>query len=265
MDNVERLAQIAGVDDKRDIGLRGSLRASDNRDAASAQRAKQLSGNAGRVLHILANDGDGGQLALSVHGEHGAILNLGLKLLVEHADGLVGVLVAHTNRGTVLRRRLRHKEHADAVVGKGGENSAVHTDDTHHGKTRHGDERRALDRRDATDGLAVVLHLSLDDGAAPLRVERVLHSDGDVLDANGIDGRRIDHLGSKVAKLHCLHIAQLVDGIGGAYHLGIGRHETVYIGPYLEHLGVERRGHKGCGIIGSATTEIGGLTRVSVA
>ena len=67
-------------------------------------------------------------------------------------------------------------------------------------------------------------------------VKGVLNLDRDILDANGIDGRRIDYLCTEVTKLHCLHVRQLVDGISRLDHLGIGSHETIHIRPDLQNL-----------------------------
>ena len=102
VEHVERLAQEASVDDERDVRLRGTLCTGDDRDAAASQCAEELTGDAGRVLHVLAHDGDSGQSALSLHGEHGSRLNLLGKLVVEHLDGSLCVLVAYADAGRVL-------------------------------------------------------------------------------------------------------------------------------------------------------------------
>ena len=101
--HIERLAQEAAVDDKRDVGLRGTLSTGNDADATAAQRAEQLAGDAWGVLHVLAHDGDGGQSALGLHGEHGASLYLLGKLLVQHLNGSLGILVTHTDGGAVFR------------------------------------------------------------------------------------------------------------------------------------------------------------------
>ena len=96
-------------------------------------------------------------------------------------------------------------------------------------------------------------------------VESILDTDGDVLDADGVDGGGIDHLGTKVAQLHSLDIAQLVDGVGRLYNLRVGSHEAVHVGPYLQHLGIECSGNDGGGIVAAATPQVGRLMAVTVA
>ena len=102
MQHVQRLAQELAVDDKRDVGLRGTLCAGNDRYAASAQRAEQLAGNARRLLHVLTHDGHCGQSALHLHGEHGTSLNLLGKLQVQGFGSCLGILVAHADGGRVL-------------------------------------------------------------------------------------------------------------------------------------------------------------------
>ena len=103
MEYVERLAQELCIDNERDIGLRGTLCTGYYRDARTAQCAEELAGNTWRVLHVLAYDSDGGQSAFGMHGEHGTCDNLFRELLVQYFDGTVGILVAHTDGGGVLR------------------------------------------------------------------------------------------------------------------------------------------------------------------
>ena len=130
-----------------------------------------------------------------MHGEHGAGHYLLGKLHIEHFNGMVGILITDTDRGAVLRRGLRDHEHGDAILGQRREDAAVDADDTHHRKTRHRDKGSALDARYALNHAVVVLYLLLDQRTWMLRVEGVLHLDGDVLHAHRIDGGRIDDLG----------------------------------------------------------------------
>mgnify|MGYP006996846823 CR=1 FL=1 len=61
------------------------------------------------------------------------------------------------------------------------------------------------------DGLALrVGNLSLDDSSHTLRIEGILHQNGDILVANRIDCRRIDHFRTEVTKLRSFHITQLL-------------------------------------------------------
>ena len=57
---VERLAQVLAIDHERDVGLRGTLCAGNDTDARASQRAKQFTGDARGVLHVLTYNSDGG-------------------------------------------------------------------------------------------------------------------------------------------------------------------------------------------------------------
>ena len=96
-------------------------------------------------------------------------------------------------------------------------------------------------------------------------VKGVLHLDGYILDADGINRRRVDDLCTEVAELHGLDIAELVDGVGRLDDLRVGSHEAVDVGPYLEHLGIEGGSDDGSGVVRAATAQVGGLVAVAVA
>ena len=70
-------------------------------------------------------------------------------------------------------------------------------------------------------------------------IEGVLDLDRYIFYADGIDGRRIDDLRTKVTQLHRLYIREFVDGIGCLDDLRIGCHESVHIGPNLQHFGIQ--------------------------
>ena len=52
----------------------------------------------------------------------------------------------------------------------------------------------------------------------------------------------------------------MVNDVGVLDNTGIGGHEAVYIGPYLEHIGIEGCCKDGRGVIASATPEVGHIT-----
>ena len=97
------------------------------------------------------------------------------------------------------------------------------------------------------------------------RVEGVLHLDGNILDADGIDGRRVDDLCAEVTQLHSLYIRQFVDGIGRLDDLRVGGHEAVDVGPDLKYLGIHSSSNDGCRVVGAAAPQVGGLVAVAVA
>ena len=133
-----------------------------------------------------------------------------------------------------------------------GEYAAIHAYHSHHRKACHRDEGRTSDRRYTLDRLPVVFHFLLDDGARIFRIERVFYPDGDILDAYGIDGRRIDDLGTEVTKFHGFDVTQLVDGVGRLDNARIGSHESIHVGPYFQHLGIKHSCQYGCRVVTAA-------------
>ena len=113
--------------------------------------------------------------------------------------------------------------------------------------------------------MTLISAVGLDDGAGILGVEGVLHPDGDILDADGVNGRRIDDFRTEIAELHSLHVAQLVDRVRRLDHARIGGHETVDIGPDLQYLGIKGGGDDSGGIVTATTSEIRDLVGFPVA
>ena len=79
----------------------------------------------------------------------------------------------------------------------------------------------------------VVANLGLYSGTGISGVEGVFNFDGNVLHANGIDGWRIDHLGTEIAQFHSLDVAELGNGVGFFDDAWVGCHKAVDIGPNL--------------------------------
>ena len=213
------------------------------------------------MLHILTYNSYRGQSLLRLNGRDFSHLYLLGKLLVQHVTGQVGVGIAHTDGGGILRRCLRHHEHADAILGQRLEYPVVHTNHANHTQTLYRNQTGVIDRRDTLDGLAVRIgYLLLDDGTCSLRVKRILYPDRDILVAHRVDGRRIHHLGSEVAQLGGLYIAQFIDCIGCRDDTRIGRHKSVHIRPYLQHLCIQRCRYHRCGIVRPSTSQVGDIT-----
>ena len=96
-------------------------------------------------------------------------------------------------------------------------------------------------------------------------VEGVLYLDRYILDADGINGRRINHLRTEVTQFHRLYVREFVNGVGTLDHLRIGCHEAIHIGPNLKYLGIEYSSNDGCSVVRTTTTQIGRLMGVTVA
>ena len=79
------------------------MRARNYADTAAAERTEKLAGYARRVLHVLTDNGDGGQSAFRVHWEHGTRFNLFFILPVQHFDRPLCILVSDTDGSGVLR------------------------------------------------------------------------------------------------------------------------------------------------------------------
>ena len=85
-------------------------------------------------------------------------------------------------------------------------------------------------------------------------IESILHPDRDILDAYGVDGRRINDFCTEVAELHRLDIREFVDGVSRLDDSRVSRHEPIYIGPNLQHVGTERRSNDAGCIVASSTS-----------
>ena len=63
-----------------------------------------------------------------------------------------------------------------------------------------------------------------------------------------INSRRINHLRSKVTKLHP-STAQLINGIGRTDYTRVCRRETIHIRPYFQAIRIQCRSYDRSGII----------------
>ncbi|CDB12074.1 unknown [Bacteroides sp. CAG:633] len=258
VDNVKRLTQRLAVYYKRNVGLRSTLRTGYHINTVASQRAEQLTGDTWGMLHVLAYDGYGSQVLLGLYGRNLAHHNFLGKLFVQHFASQVGIGIAHTDGCRVLRRCLRHEEDANAVLGQRLEYAVVDTDDAHHTETLHSNEARIINRRNTLDGLTLRIgNFLLNDGTFALGIESVLYQDRNVLVADGVDGRRIDYLGTEVTKFGSFHVAQLLDGVGSGDDTRIGGHEAVHIGPDFQTVGIERSGHNGCRVVRTSAAQVG--------
>ena len=79
-----------------------------------------------------------------------------------------------------------------------------------------------------------------------------------------INRRRINHLRTEVTKLHRLYITQFGNGISGADDTWVGGHKSVHIGPDFQHIGIQCRGNDRSGIVRTAPSQIGHLTRLLI-
>ena len=98
-----------------------------------------------------------------------------------------------------------------------------------------------------------------------LGVEGVLHTNGNILHANGIDGGGIYNFRSEVAELHGLHIRQFVDGIGRLDDSRVGSHETIHVGPNFEYIGIESCRDDGSRVVATSASKVGGFAAIAVA
>ena len=107
-------------------------------DTIASQCAEEFSGNTRCVLHVLAHNRHCRQSAFVLDRIHGALFDFLGKLDIEYAASLGGVHIAHTDAGAVLTAGLGNHEHTDAVVCQAAENTAVHTNHTHHTESADG-------------------------------------------------------------------------------------------------------------------------------
>ena len=257
MNDVKRLAQQATFDHKRNIGLGSSLRTGNHTDTIAAERTKQFAGDTRSMLHVLAHDSHSGQSTLSLHFIHGSRLNLFLELLVQHTACFLGIRIAHADAGAVLGTGLGNHEDRDALIGQAREDAPVDTDNANHRQTADGNQAGSADAGDSLDGLGVRFHTLLDNSPLGIGVEGILDADGDILHADGIDGGRIDHLGTEIAQLHCLYVTQFINYVSVGDNSWVGRHETIHIGPYLEHVGIQCCSDDAGRVVTSAPSQVG--------
>ena len=175
VDNVQGFTQILFFHHERDVGFRSTLRTSDYTDTVSSQCTEQLTRNTRSLLHILAHNRNGRQVLFRTYGANFTHFDFLRELLVQHLASQFGILIPHTDGSTVFRRSLRHHKHADAVLGQCLEDAVVHTDDTHHTKTGHGNQGRIVDGRNTLDGLRFCLDFLLDDGTWSIGIEGILN------------------------------------------------------------------------------------------
>ena len=89
-------------------------------------------------------------------------------------------------------------------------------------------------------------------------VAAIEHQDGNVLLDRRQNSGRMQHLGAKVSQLGGLLKADDLDAQGVGADAGIGGHDAVHVGPYLDGLGGERAAEQGAGEIGAAAAQGGG-------
>ena len=80
-------------------------------------------------------------------------------------------------------------------------------------------------------------------------MEGVFDTDGDVLDADGVNRRRIDDLCSEVAKVHRFAVCEAVYGVSRGDNARIGRHKPVDVCPYFQFVCPQFCGKDGCGVV----------------
>ena len=85
-----------------------------------------------------------------------------------------------------------------------------------------------------------------------------------MLDADGIDGWRINYFCAEVTELHCLDVAQLGNNVGRADDARVCSHEAVHVGPYLQHTGIQGRSYDAGSIVAAASTEVRHLAALGI-
>lgn len=95
----------------------------------------------------------------------------------------------------------------------------------------------------------------------PSGLKRILHQNGDILVANRIDCRRIDHFRTEVTKLRSFHIAQFIDSVCPGNHTRVSCHESVYIRPDFQTVGIQCSSNDCRRIVRATSTQVRYLSR----
>ena len=256
VDDIQGFAQAISVYDEREVHFEGTKSHGVGIDTVFAQHAEEFAGNTRCMLHPLAHCRHRGQVFRQHGGVHGALSPFACKFGIEQGASARSVLRRDAHRGAGFRGGLRHHKDADAAPGQGVENSSVHADDADHRRAAHRDHAHFVDRGDTAYRAFRLSRIAADDAAASRGVQRVLDKDGDILGANGIDGRGIDHLCPEVAQFHGFAVGQLVDGISCGDDAWICRHETIHVRPYFQRFGVHGSRYDGGGIVRAAAAQV---------
>ena len=83
--------------------------------------------------------------------------------------------------------------------------------------------------------------------------------------ASRIDGRRINHLRTEVAKLHRFHIAQFVDDVSIADDTRVGSHKSIHVCPNFQYFCLKSSRNDRSGIIRATSPKVSNLTTILVA
>ena len=104
----------------------------------------------------------------------------------------------------------------------------------------------------------------LDNGTWSFRIECILNQDRNISMTSRIDGWRINYLCTEVTKFHRFYIAQFIDDIRIADDTRISGHETVYICPNFQHIGLQSSRNDRSRIVRASTTEVGYFTTILI-
>ena len=265
MNNIEALAQMIQLDHKRNIGFGSSLRTGNDIDTIASQGSKELTGNTGRAFHSFTHNGHCGQIAFCKNFVDLTHFNFVAELLFEYLHSEFGLGVAHANRSSVLRRSLRNQENRNTGFGQSFKNPVIHTDDSDHAQALYGYKAGIGYGRNPFNGFAFARYfVARNVSTLSLGVEGILDADGYIFVINRKNGRRINHLGSKITEFHGFHITQVINHISIVDHFRIGRHKTVHIGPDLQDGSIEFRGQNRSCVIGATPANVGDFTALGI-
>ena len=114
-------------------------------------------------------------------------------------------------------------------------------------------------------GRSLLRRFIADDAAGSFGVEGIFNVNWVCSLTNGVNGGRISHLGSEVAKFHRLGIGQVVDGIGRGNDARVGREESRRRRSQdFQTFGTECSGHNSSRVVRATTSEIGGHAGLQV-
>ena len=241
-----------------DIPLRRTLCRGADRNAVAAQGGQHLARGAAVAQDVVSDHAHDGKAGLHLQGIQLAQRNLVGKAVVGRLPRLFRIGRRDGDAHRMHGRGLGDEDDVDALAVEGVEQAGAEARDPHHSAAFQRDEGDALGVGQADDPAFGLRGILLHQRAGILRVEGILHVDGNALGHHRLDGGRIDDFGAEVGKFLRGAVGDVGNGAGRRRHLRVGRHDAGHIRPDFLAAGVDAHGKEGGGVVRSSAAQRGG-------